>query len=383
MKATTGIKKLANGKWQARYFAGFDSAGKRQYPSQTFELQSDAVKWRNQQTGSKANGARVLESTDLTVGQYLEQYLAIKRSQIRANTLVTYTKAINSSIVPELGAIKLSRLRPLHLAAWQSTLIQRIAGSTASTAQAILRGALETAVTLQLISANPLEGLALPKKTKGKFHPLTVEQALAYLKACADRHYGIVLSLALQTGLRPEEYLGLKWANVGLNSDRSQGVLQVRQVVQYCKGGGWRWEDPKTKKGRRSVCFSFELYQQLQEHRRRQLELKLKCGGAWNDEDLVFSSSKGTPISQSTLVKDHRAALTAAGVPRIRVYDLRHAFVTFSLLAGVDPKTVSAEAGHASVAFTLDTYGHVLEEQFETAGTKRAALFAGRQAAAR
>ena len=382
MKNPTGIKKLPNGKFQARYFAGFDSQGKRQYPSQTFDFQSEAIKWRNE---AKQTNSRVLEKHDLTVAEYLEKYLAIKRSKVREKTIETYSSVVACCVGPEIGAIKLARLRPLQLATWQSALVQRVAGSTARLAQVILFDALKMAVSLQLLSANPLTGLPMPKSTKRKFHPLTVEQALTYLEACQTKTYGLVLTLGLQTGLRPEEYLGLKWSDIGLTkpkpADSVQGVLTVRQVVQFRPGGGWRWEEPKTAKGRRSVCFPFELYQQLQEHRRRQLERKLKCGGAWNEADLVFCSSRGTPVLQNNLWRDHRVAVAAAGLPRnFRLYDLRHAFVTFSLLAGVDPKTVSAEAGHASVAFTMDNYGHVLQEQFEGASEKRAALFAGRRA---
>jgi integrase len=212
-----------------------------------------------------------------------------------------------------------------------------------------------------------------------------VEEAIGYQEACQGRTYGLALELALHTGLRPEEYCGLKWTDVGLTEraapgDTVQGFFRVRQVVQRKAGGGWRWEEPKTAKGKRRVFFPLDLYNRLQDQRKRQLEKRLACGGAWNEEDLIFCSSKGLPIQRAMLIASHRAALKAAGLPaRLRVYDLRHAFVTFSLLAGVDAKTVSAEAGHASVAFTLDTYGHVLEEQYERAGEQRAALFADRR----
>jgi integrase len=381
MKNPSGIKKLANGKYQARYFAGRDSKGKRQYPSQTFALQAEAIKWLNQKQGAKATGdGRVIESTDLTVTEYFKQYLTIKQSQVRANTIQTYQGYFDNYIAPGIGQIKLSRLRPLHLATLQSDLVQRVSGTTARLTQVILLGALKQAIALQLLTVNPLEGLALPKKSKRKLHALTVEEALAYLDACQTQTYGLALEFALATGLRPEEYQGLKWSDIGLTDDKAQGVVKVRQVVQAKTGGGWRWEEPKSAKGKRPVCFSFELYQQLQEHRRRQLEKRLACGGAWNEEDLVFCSSTGRPIQRRILFKNHRAALTAAKLPAtVRLYDLRHAFVTFSLVAGVDVKTVSAEAGHASVAFTMDTYGHVLQEQYEKAGEQRAALFAGRR----
>jgi integrase len=384
MKNPSGIKKLANGKYQARYFAGRDSKGKRQYPSQTFALQAEAIKWLNQKQGAKATGAQAIENTDLTVTEYFAQYLAIKQATLKPRTLESYSEWFRNYIAPEIGEIKLARLRPLHLAAMQGNILKRRSGTTARVAQVILSGALKQAVRLQLLTANPLEGLELPKKSKRNLHALTVEEAIAYQEACASNGHGLILNFALQTGLRPEEYLGLKWSDIGLTGDKTQGVVKVRQVIQRRPGGGWRWEEPKTAKGRRPVCFPFELYQRLQDQRRRQLEIRMQCGGAWNEDDLVFCTRGGTPISQSNLFLSHKTALKAAGLPaKVRVYDLRHAFVTFSLLAGVDAKTVSAEAGHASVAFTMDTYGHVLEEQYEKASEQRAALFADRRRAAK
>jgi integrase len=267
----------------------------------------------------------------------------------------------------------------------QSNLLKKLAGSTVHLVQSVLWDVLEQAVTLQLITSNPLRGLARPQKTKGDYHALTVEESISYMQACerVPQRYGLALIFALQTGLRPEELCGLKWSNIELTQASArtpaQGIVKVRQVVQEMGDGNWHWSEPKTKNGRRSVCFSVALYQRLQDHRRWQLERRLRFGRTWNAEDLVFPSQLGTPLKQQRLRDRHAAVLTVAGLPlNLRVYDLRHAFVTLSLVAGVDPKTVSREAGHASVAFTLDHYGHVLEEQYEEAGLKRAELFAQR-----
>jgi integrase len=170
--------------------------------------------------------------------------------------------------------------------------------------------------------------------------------------------------------------LGITWSNVELGE---RGTVHVRRVVHKLAGGGWRWHEPKSKSGILSIVFSGELANKLADHRRQQLEQKMRVGQHWQSNDLVFWTSLGTPVRLCALHAEFKKILKVAGLPTsVRIYDLRYAFVTFSLVAGVDAKTVSYEAGHASVAFTLDHYGNVLNEMRETASDKREQLFKSR-----
>ena len=164
---------------------------------------------------------------------------------------------------------------------------------------------------------------------------------------------------------------------------RSANSIQASMPSRFIPrlSGGWRWHDPKTKSGVRSLFFPSELAAKLADYRRRQLEQKLKSGQSWQDNNLVFCTTLGTPIRQCALQKEFRVVANRAGLPRsVRLYDLRHSFVTLSLVAGVDAKTVSQEAGHATVGFTLDHYGHVLWEMHEAASDKREQLMKARAA---
>ncbi|MEP6742054.1 MAG: tyrosine-type recombinase/integrase, partial [bacterium] len=156
-------------------------------------------------------------------------------------------------------------------------------------------------------------------------------------------------------------------------------LVRVSRVIHRVRGGGWCWREPKTKNSNRRVVFPNWLSTMLSDHRKRQLEQKMKLGPRWNDNDLVFCTKFGAPIHHCALTKEFKSVLIAAKLPcEIRQYDLRHSFVTNSLVAGVDAKTVSQEAGHACVAFTLDHYGSVLEEMHVTASDKREQLFKSR-----
>lgn len=371
----TGITKLSNGRYKARYFAGYDSKGKRRYPARTFDLQSDAIKWRTSGLRAKHSG-RHSESHGLTVSQYVDRWLAMKAQVLRENSLAMYEQSLKAYVVPLIGNIKLSRLTPTHIEGMQADLLQRVSPSTAASARLLLNGALKKAVRLGLIQANPVEGTDGPKRDKPKRYALTVDEALRFVESCEGSRFALCLIFALATGLRPEEYLGLQWPDLELGD---RGVVRVRRVMHKLAGGGWRWHLPKSKNGIRSIVFPGELANKLVEHRRQQLEQKMRTGRGWQNNDLVFCTSLGTPIRLCAVHAEFKKILSRAGLPAsVRVYDLRHSFVTVSLVAGVDAKTVSGEAGHASVAFTLDHYGSILDEMRESASDKREQLFKSR-----
>jgi integrase len=376
MAKHTGIRKLPSGRYKARYFEGYDSDGKRRYPCKTFDLQSEAIKWRTKKLGEKHNGKR-FEIHSLTVTEYLDQWLTIKAQRLRENSLAMYRQSLDTYVKPVIGNIRLSRLSPLHVERMQAELLARptLSNSTVASARTILYGAMSRAVDMELIPINPVRSEA-PKRTPAPRYDLTMDEAVRLVHTCAASRFGLAFRLALCTGLRPEELLGLTWPNLEIGE---RGVVHVKQVIHKLPGGGWKWHQPKSKHGIRSIVFPGELAARLAEHRIRQLEQKLKLGRYWKDFNLVFTTATGSPVHLWALTKEFKAALLRAGLPmKVRVYDMRHFFVTSSILAGVDTKTVSREAGHASVAFTLDHYGGVLEEMRESASDKREQLFTAR-----
>lgn len=370
----TGIKLLKSGRYQARYFAGYDAKGKRQYPSKTFRIQSDAVKWRNGRLHEKDTGQKV-SGTTLTLGEYLVDWLKIKAQEVRPNTLAMYERNAETYIVPKLGNIKLASLEQMHIQRFQIALLEWLSPKTVISVKGMLKTALTHAITLGLIRGNPVEGIKGPRKGKRKMYALSLEEARAVLHACETSKYGLFYKVALKTGIRPEEGQGLQWSALELGK---RGILHVTKAIQPVKGGGWRWEEPKSKSGVRSIVFPASLVSELQEHRRKQLELRMAAGQRWRNMDLVFTTSKGTPLNRADLTIEFKKVLGLAGLPKtVRLYDLRHSFVTLSLLANIDIKTVSQEAGHSNVAFTLDNYAHVLKVMSETASDKRERLIGG------
>ena len=163
--------------------------------------------------------------------------------------------------------------------------------------------------------------------------------------------------LAVTAGLWRGELLGLRWEDVDLES----GTLQVRRTLSEPKGG-YVFEAPKSGEGRQ-VRLTRRAVAALKEHRRRQLEERMRDVEFWQDHGLVFPSTVGTPLSGGNLTRAFKAALKRAGLPAgTRFHDLRHTCATLLLRQGVNPKFVQDLLGHADISLTLNVYSHVLPD---------------------
>lgn len=181
--------------------------------------------------------------------------------------------------------------------------------------------------------------------------------------------------------MRPEEYTGLQWKELELDNPK-RGVARVCRALVWLQGSGgaWAFGPVKSKAGVRDVYFPLSLIRELQEHRRRQMEARLRVGKGYQNNDLAFPAENGEPLRPNGLNgRVFKPILKRAELPlTVRPYDLRHSYVTLSLQSGVSPKVVSEQAGHASVEFTLDHYAHVLPEEREGASDRlENLLFAG------
>lgn len=202
----------------------------------------------------------------------------------------------------------------------------------------------------------------------------TPAEAKRFLEAAkGSKHYAVFL-IAIETGLRPGEYLGLQWKDLDLDNR----TLAVRRSVKFREGGGFYFTEPKTSKSRRSIPLSANAVAVLREHRHRQLEYKMKNRDFFRDNDLVFANEIGDPIRIENLRKRHfEKIVKQAGLEMIRLYDLRHTTATLLLAAGLNPKVVSERLGHSSVVLTLDTYSHVLPTMQQDATEKLEKLMYG------
>jgi integrase len=184
---------------------------------------------------------------------------------------------------------------------------------------------------------------------------LSPEQARALLETAEGDRLEALYVLALSTGMRQGELLGLRWRNVDLDG----GSLQVRATLQRTRDG-FTFSEPKTARSCRQVTLTKQAVEALRGHRSRQVEERLQMGGAWEDNGLVFANEVGRPIEAGNLIRrSFHPLLERAGLPKGRFHDLRHTAATLALGKGVHPKIVAEMLGHSQIAVTLDLYSHV------------------------
>jgi integrase len=249
---------------------------------------------------------------------------------------------------------KLMKLTYMHVQGlYQRMQDLRHSARTVQYTHAVLHPALKQGVRWSMIPRNVCEGVDVPQVRREEMRPLNAEQARRLLRSASGERLEAFYVLAIHTGMRPGELLGLRWEDVTLNDEG--GTLQLNQALS-----DGELATPKTKGSR--IRLSAGSAKALKAHRGRQLEEMMHKSGLWQDYGLVFPSSVGTLLSHRNVVRSFKVLLKHADLPLSgRLYDLRHTCATSLLSRNVYPKYVQELLGHASISQTLDTYSHVIE----------------------
>jgi integrase len=277
---------------------------------------------------------------------------------VRLTTYQGYERIVRLHIKPTLGRVKLQNLTPTHLRGlYRERLEAGLAPRMVQLIHTTLHKALKEAAADGLVPRNVAGLVRAPRPAGQETNPLTPEQARALLKTASSERLAALYVLAVTTGMRQGELLGLKWEDIDLNA----GTLRVRRTLSTAIGGGFGFSPPKTAKGRRNIRLPESALSSLRNHREAQLEKRDGITGLWEDHGLVFTTHVGTPISRQDLItRSFKPLLQRAGLPNIRFHDLRHTCATLLLCRGVHAKLVQELLGHATISVTLDTYSHVL-----------------------
>jgi integrase len=307
----------------------------------------------------------VFDDENMTVGEYVTRWLEDSaKGGLAHRTYANYKLQLRRHIVPAIGRVKLAKLNPAHVQGLYAVKLREgLKPSSVRYMHSVLRRSLEQAVRWNLIPRNQAAIVDPPKVWKEEIKPLDPEQARAFLRAAGEAgdRYEALYVLSLAAGLRMGEALGLKWSDV----DLAGGSLRVNRQLQRMrreedagKPGRLVFSEPKNA-SRRTVDLPQRALAVLKRHRKRQLEVKLKAGSAYEDSGLVFTTAKGTPLDAQNVVNRHfKPLLKLAGLPDIRWHDLRHSCFTLLLSRGAHPKFVQHLAGHASIQLTLNRYSH-------------------------
>ncbi|MEE1939657.1 site-specific integrase [Streptomyces sp. TRM 70361] len=322
----------------------------------------------------------------MTVAEYLAYWLAhVARVKVRKTTYVNYESLVRNYIVPGLGRKRVARLTARDIRAFLLTTARTCqccaqgkdearperkrrccalgrccekypSDRTVRFLLVILRAALQHAVREDELPRNVARNVELGMGTKREIEPLTAQEGKQLLAAARGNRLWAAYELAVRTGLRRGELLGLRWQDVDLH----EGVLTVRQALQRV-GGELIIVPPKTQRSARRVALPAECVRALRAQRAQQLADRRAAGEKWKGtgQGLVFTTKNGTPIEPRNLNRSFEALCARAKVRRVRFHDLRHTCASLLHEQGADARMIMEVLGHSSIRVTMDVYTFV------------------------
>jgi integrase len=357
------IHRRKNGGWCAQFMVQTPEGPKRKtlYGKTRGEVAKKLAK-----ALSDRESGLTFDAGKITVGEYLEQWLVDSVwGTVRSSTFERHEQIVRVHVNPTLGRVRLKNLTPPHVRGLIAGRLESgLASATVRKIHSTLHKALSQAVSDGLIPRNAADVKA-PRPAPEEMRPLSEGEARTLLEAARGDRFEALYALAITTGLRRGELLGLRWDDVDLEG----GTLRVGRALVR-EGGRHAVGETKTRRGRRQVRLTPRTVNALKAHRKRQLEEKLRLTGLYEDSGLIFATQRGTAVNPENLIRrSFKPLLNRAGLPDIRFHDLRHTCATLLLARGVHPKLVQELLGHATIAMTLDTYSHYLPSMGDAAAS--------------
>jgi integrase len=299
-----------------------------------------------------------------TLADFLERWLKdYAYANLAPRTAEGYDTIIRQHLIPRLGSIPLTGLRPEHIQKYYAETLANgrcngkgaLSSTTLRHHHMTLHKALKCAVKWGLLVRNPVDAIDAPRATRSQMNVMTEEDLKRFLETGKSTPYYALFYLALYTGMRRSELLGLRWCDV----DLILGQVSVTRGLHCLRDGSIVFRSPKTAAGRRTVALPPSAILMLRDHRAQQETLHAMSGTTADEEGLVFSHPDGKPLLPNTVTHAWVKLARGTGLAGIRLHDARHTHASLMLKQGVHPKVVQERLGHSSIAITLDTYSHV------------------------
>ena len=290
-----------------------------------------------------------------TVADYLRRWLQeYVRPNLSPRGFERYESIARVHLIPDLGAVALTQLRPEHLQRlYASKLDKGLSPRSVRYQHVVLHKALETAMKWGLVVRNVADGVDVPRSRRKDMETWSEFEVRHFLEVAKDSPYYALFHTALYTGMRRGELLGLRWRDVGVQE------IHVNRTLHQLRDGSYVFTEPKSAKSRRTIDLSPSSILTLAEHRERQEGVRTVMGIPRKQDDFVFSTLEGKPLRPNTISRAWTMLAARAGLRAIRLHDARHTHASLMLKQGVHPKIVQERLGHGSIQVTLDTYSHV------------------------
>ncbi len=374
------IRKRKNGSWEATITVSFDPVthkqSKKSFYGKTRKEAKDKMEAFLEKKEEEDRFAQALlsqvvpesaaDENDMFLSSWLDIWHKNYLSDVKLSTRANYRSIIDNHIDPVLGNYPLSKLKAPVIQNFYNQLHdeKKLSPKYIKNIHGVLHSALDKAVAVEFTAKNYSSVCSIPKVEEPDICPLNKEEQERLFAALKGEEFEDLILVDLFTGLRCGELLGLTWDCI----DFENGIIHVKKQLSLPrkKGGGGKcyWSTLKNGKSRIVLPAPFVM-DVLRHHKAVQASQKLAAGPLWDEGDfpnLVFTHPNGYHYIQPTIWKEFQKILKKAGLQHYRVHDLRHTFAVNSIKAGDDIKTLQENMGHYSAAFTLDKYGHVVDE---------------------
>lgn len=295
--------------------------------------------------------------TSTTLKEFFGYWLEQSKIKLSPTTVYSYEVIINNHIIPIMGNIKLTDLKPIIINEYYNNKLESLSGRTVLHHHRMLRKALQDAVNWQIIRDNPCDSVEPPKAKKYRPDVYDKEDIKKLIIAISGHELEAHISLALFLGLRRGELLALKWSDI--NYEHSTITIQRNLVIANSK---LLLKEPKTEDSTRTIVLTPEILEILRKHKINQKEQKLKFGKYYTDSNFIFTKENGENINPGSFSHTFADFLKKNNLRHIRLHDLRHTNATLMLMSNVPAKIASARLGHSNISTTLDIYSHVLKD---------------------
>jgi len=315
-----------------------------------------------------------IDAKKTSVSDYLDKWIASIKGSVSSTTYERYKQLCDKHLKPTIGNVALNKLQAIKISEMYSNALESgrvdkkggLSNQSVLHMHRVLKHALSQAVKWGLITRNPCDAVDnVPKPTKKERLTFTIEETIGLLEKLEGKRLYLPVLMAVTTGLRRGELLGLRWKDINFEQKR----LHIRQIIIETRQNGIEIKSPKTDSSSRTIALPQTTIEALKKHRVEQVKLCLQLGKGLTPESMLFNEYSGLNVPNrltvafSTFIKSH-------GFKHVTFHDLRHTHATHLLEQNIHPKIVSERLGHSTIALTMNTYSHVMPTMQEEAANK-------------
>ena len=350
--------------WLVRVEFPPNKDGRRSQKSKTCRTKGEAERIRTAWLSEIDGGTAVVPDT-ITTASLLTEWLEHMGTQnrVRPRTLAEYRRIVEQHVIPRIGALPVQKLTPVHVERMLSNMTNDDVGArTMQLCHMRLSQALDWAMRMGYVRRNVAKLVERPTVEKRADTIWSPAQATAFLAKAGP--WRPLFELILATGMRRGEALGLHWSDF----DEDAGTIRVRRSLSIMPGQGLVLSEPKTETSKRFIQLDPETTALLKAHRLAQAE-RQRTALDWTETPYMFTNGRGGPLFPDNVLRAFHRIAVQAGVPPIRLHDLRHTHASWLLLSKEAPQVVSERLGHANPAILLRIYAHTLRNSQDSAAT--------------